>query len=146
MRGLLAAMLMVLGLAGSASAAAAADAAAPTVDDAASIRTVIEQQMAAFRRDDGVAAFGYASPEIQAMFGSPDNFMAMVRSGYAAVYRPRHVEFRDLASRDGETVQPVLVIGPDGVPVLALYKMQRQADGSWRIDGCTLAALSDKAA
>jgi hypothetical protein len=139
-------MLMVLGLAGSASAAAAADAAAPTVDDAASIRTVIEQQMAAFRRDDGVAAFGYASPEIQAMFGSPDNFMAMVRSGYAAVYRPRHVEFRDLASRDGETVQPVLVIGPDGVPVLALYKMQRQADGSWRIDGCTLAALSDKAA
>ena len=38
------------------------------------------------------------------------------------------------------------LIGPDGVPVLALYKMQLQADGTWRIDGCSLAALSDKAA
>jgi hypothetical protein len=30
------------------------------------------------------------------------------------------------------------VIGPDGQPALALYAMERQPDGSWRIAGCTL--------
>ena len=137
-----AAFLVMLGLAGPALAGPAA----PTAADAAAIRTVIERQIEAFRQDDGGEAFGYASPDIQAMFGSPDNFMAMVRTAYGAVYRPRHVEFKDLTWRGGQIVQPVLLIGPDGVPVLALYKMQLQADGTWRIDGCSLAALSDKAA
>ena len=33
--------------------------------DRAAIRTIIESQMAAFRRDDGAAAFGFATPNIQ---------------------------------------------------------------------------------
>ena len=57
--------------------------------DRNAIRQVIENQLAAFQRDDGSEAFSYASPGIQRRFGTPDNFMAMVRSGYAAVYRPR---------------------------------------------------------
>jgi hypothetical protein len=143
MRHWIAALLLLFGLAGT---AAAADAALPDAAEQAAIRGVIEQQIDAFRRDDGDGAFGHASPGIQAMFGTPENFMAMVRSGYPSVYRPRHLEFRDLEWRNGRLVQPVLVIGPDGVPVLALYAMERQSDGNWRIDGCALAAIADKAA
>ena len=50
--------------------------------DRDTIRGVIQGQVDAFRRDDGGAAFGYASPEIQEMFGTPDIFMDMVRQGY----------------------------------------------------------------
>jgi hypothetical protein len=108
--------------------------------DRSAIRDVIERQIEAFRRDDGAAAFGYASPSIQGMFGSPDTFMDMVRQGYRPVYRPRAVEFREIVTLQGMPTQKVHVIGPDGRPVTAFYPMSRQADGSWRIEGCYLQA------
>ena len=57
--------------------------------DRAAIRQVIEGQLDAFRRDDGVAAFSFASPSIRRMFETPDIFMDMVLRGYQEVYRPR---------------------------------------------------------
>ncbi|MFQ5914847.1 MAG: DUF4864 domain-containing protein [Nitrospinota bacterium] len=106
--------------------------------DRAAIRAVIEDQMAAFQRDDGGAAFSHASPAIQAQFGTPENFMRMVRQGYQPVYRPRQVEFLDLVVARGELVQRVFVVGPDGLDVIALYLMQRQLEGQWKINGCVL--------
>ena len=114
--------------------------------DRAAIRHVIEGQLDAFRRDDGVAAFSFASPSIRRMFKTPDIFMDMVRRGYQAVYRPRSLEFRDLEEAEGKIVQPVFVVGPDNVAVMALYVMQRQPDGAWLIDGCYLVPARDKAA
>jgi hypothetical protein len=112
--------------------------------DHAAIRGVIAGQMAAFRRDDGAAAFAFASPGIQRIFGNPDNFMAMVRGGFQPVYRPRDVAFRELLRLGDTLIQPVEVIGPDGVAQLALYAMEQQADGSWRIAGCELVAMPDR--
>ena len=101
---------------------------------------MIEAQLKAFQADDGAQAFSYASPAIQSIFKDPDNtFMSMVRAGYQPVYRPREVEFRDLVPVQGRLTQRVLVVGPDGVPLVAQYVMERrQPDGSWRIDGCAL--------
>lgn len=115
-----------------------ATAAEPAAADAAAVRAVIEAQLRAFQADDGAAAFSFAAPAIQAMFGDPATFMAMVRDGYRPVYRPREVEFRDLTTSGANLVQRVLFVGPDGVPVIARYTMQRQPDGSWRIGGCAL--------
>jgi hypothetical protein len=114
---------------------------APASADAAekpAIVAVIQGQLDAFRRDDADAAFGYASPMIQGMFGSPTTFIGMVRQGYPPVYRPRGVDFLDLAVVDGRLTQRVLLVGPDGAAVVALYFMERQPDGAWRIDGCVL--------
>lgn len=47
---------------------------------------------------------------------------------------------------EGKTIQPVLVLGPDNVTVMALYVMERQADGAWLMDGCYLVPTGDKAA
>lgn len=112
--------------------------------DRSAIRAVVADQLAAFQRDDGAAAFALASPHIREQFGSVENFMEMVRTGYQPVYRPRQVAFGDITIADGEIVQRVLLVGPDGVPVIALYTMERQQDGSWRIAGCTLAKSTDK--
>lgn len=108
--------------------------------DQTAIREVIERQVEAFRRDDGDAAFGYASPNIRGMFGTPELFMDMVRQGYRPVYRPQVFEFREIVTLQGMVTQKVHVIGPDGRPVTAFYPMAQQPDGSWRIEGCILQA------
>jgi hypothetical protein len=108
--------------------------------DRQAIRAVIERQLDAFLRDDGMAAFSYATPNIQGIFESPENFMSMVKNGYQPVYRPQAVTFRDIIDLHGAPAQRVLVVGPDGVPVIAVYPMQRMPDGSWLINGCYLLA------
>ncbi len=108
--------------------------------DRTAIRETIQAQVDAFRRDDGEAAFGFASPNIQGLFGSPTVFMDMVRRSYQPVYRPRALAFGDVVILNGRPTQLVEVIGPDGRPVVALYPMARLPDGSWRIDGCYLEA------
>jgi hypothetical protein len=107
-------------------------------DDRLAIRAVITDQFAAFQRDDGAAAFAQATPSIQGLFQSPDVFMRMVREAYQPVYWPRQVEFREVVDFRGAPAQRVFLVGPDGVPVIALYPMERQPDGTWRINGCYL--------
>jgi len=115
-----------------------AQSAAPGGAAFAGVTDVIEGQIAAFARDDADAAFAFASPDIRRTFMTADRFMEMVRSGFRPVYRPRSYSFGAPALVGGTPVQPVRVIGPDGRGVVALYRMQRQADGSWRIAGVTL--------
>ncbi len=138
---LFAAMLCLCGFA---AALAQGDPTPPDPTDAAAIRAVIEHQLAAFQRDDAAAAFSDASPGIQAKFGTPDTFMDMVRTGYQPVYRPRETEFRELVAGPEGLVQKVLFVGPDGRPVLAMYSMEREDDGSWRISGCVLLEPTDQ--
>lgn len=117
---------------------ARAQSAAPEAAAFAGITDVIEGQIAAFANDDGDSAFAFASPDIRRRLGTAERFMTMVRSGFQPVYRPRSYSFGDPAFIDGIPVQPVRVIGPDGRGVVALYRMERQPDGSWRIAGVTL--------
>jgi len=102
------------------------------------IAGVIGAQMDAFRHDDGEKAFSYAAPSIRGMFQTPQTFMAMVRGGYPAVYRPREVEFLEPRPDGADILQPVRVTGPDGESVIAIYRMRRQADGSWKIAGVNI--------
>lgn len=121
--------------------AAPASAQAPDDADRQAIRATIDGQIDAFRNDDGARAFSYAAPELQTMLGGVDAFMRMVRGGYAPVYRPRRYEFREVKTADGVVTQQVHVVGPDGTARMALYFMERQPDGSWRISGCVLLDL-----
>ena len=112
--------------------------------DRDAIRQVIESQLAAFQRDDAAGAFAFASPKIQEMFGDPATFMTMVRTGYEPVYRPRRFEFLDLRSVQGQPAQEIFFVGPDGREVIAVYVMEQQPDGSWRIDGVYLVRPQDQ--
>ncbi|MFO1081261.1 MAG: DUF4864 domain-containing protein [Reyranellaceae bacterium] len=134
--------LLGLFLAVAATLAQAPPAAAQDVSaaDRQAFRQLIESQIEAFRRDDGEAAFGVASPAIRQMFGTSEIFMDMVRQGYQPVYRPRSVEFGEIVSLNGQPAQKVHLVAPDGRPVTAVYPMTRLPDGTWRIDGCYLEA------
>ncbi len=111
--------------------------------DQAAISQAIKAQLAALEHDDAARAFFYVSPLLQNKFGTAENFLDMVKTVYPAVYHPRDVQFRELEATYDGPVQKVFFFGPDGEPVLGLYFMQQQSDGSWKINGCELTPAPD---
>ncbi len=109
--------------------------------DAKAVREVIEAQLDAFRKDDAATAFSLATPGIRETFGTPENFMSMVKGAYAVVYRPANVAFEPPVLFDGQVVQPVRMTDAQGRAWIAIYPMQRQPDGTWRTNGCQLARV-----
>jgi hypothetical protein len=106
--------------------------------DRAAMRDIISGQIAAFQADDGARAYSFASPMIQSVYPTPDQFMAMVRGGYQPVYRPRSFTFGETSDTANGPLQKVYITGPDGASYVAVYTFQRQPDGSWKINGCTI--------
>lgn len=107
-------------------------------DDVASAQGVIRAQAQAFSRDDAAAAYSYAAPAIRKLFPRPDVFMAMVQRSYAPVYRHRSFEFGEARTEGGLVAQRVHIIDANGEAWEALYTLEQQDDGSFRITGCTL--------
>jgi len=120
--------------------ASAQDAVPPA--DARAVRAVIEAQLDAFRHDDAARAFALSTPGVRETFRSAENFLAMVRTSYAVVYRPKSVIFETPQLIDDQVIQPVRLTDADGRGWIAVYPMQRQPDGSWRTNGCQLARLA----
>jgi ketosteroid isomerase-like protein len=135
MRGLT--VLMLASLAASSPAFAQDDAALNSADSAGVQQTILGQ-IDAFRHDDAARAFAFAAPVTQQRFGDPNVFLDMVRRAYQPVYNPHGIDFTKLSTQDGAIVQSVELIGPDGAAYTALYTMEREADGSWRIIACML--------
>jgi hypothetical protein len=106
--------------------------------DLVEIRTVISRQIDAFRRDDAQGAFALVSPGVQHSFGTPERFLQVVRNAYRAVYRPANLSFLDLVVVGGDVVQQIHVTDHAGGLWVAYFSMQRQRDGSWRMNGCQL--------
>ncbi len=129
--------LVVLMVIGSAPIALADDTAASAA------RQTIEGQLKAFLGGDDQSAYAYAGPNIRQMFPTPDSFMAMVRNGYAPVHRPRNYAFGKFeALAPGRVAQSVFVLGPDGKDYEALYVLDLQDDGVYRIVSVSLRAAN----
>jgi hypothetical protein len=132
MKSVLAALLAAL------ACIAQAEAGTVSAADAHEIRGVIERQIEAFRRDDAPGAFALVSPGVRRAFGTPERFLDTVRLAYRAVYRPARFAFLDLVAMGDEVVQPLQITDRHGGVWVAYYAMQRQADGSWKTNGCHL--------
>ncbi|MCA1498686.1 MULTISPECIES: DUF4864 domain-containing protein [unclassified Bradyrhizobium] len=106
--------------------------------DVAAAQSVIRAQEQAFVRDDATAAYSYAAPAIKEIFPAPDIFMSMVQNGYAPVYRHKSFEFGESKSDGGWIAQRVHIIDANGEAWEALYTLEQQGDGSYKITGCSL--------
>jgi hypothetical protein len=107
-------------------------------DDVAAAQNVIRSQEQAFARDDAAAAWSHASPALQEIFQRPEIFMQMVQQGYAPVYRHRSFEFGEAKVAGGQIAQRVHIVDENGEAWEALYTLEQQPDGSFRITGCSL--------
>ena len=87
MRKLIQLLVLWVGLAGLAFGPASAGAAV-TAAQAKQVQLLVRAQLDAFASDDAPRAFSYAATSIQKMFGTPDQFLEMVRASYPVGYRP----------------------------------------------------------
>ncbi|PDT85695.1 DUF4864 domain-containing protein [Bradyrhizobium sp. Y36] len=126
----IAALLVAISLVFSSTAALA--------DDIAAAQDVIRAQEQAFVRGDANAAYSHAAPSIREIFPAPDVFMSMVQSGYPPVFRHRSFEFGESKVEGGWIAQRVHIIDANGEAWIALYTLEQQADGSYKITGCSL--------
>ena len=118
--------------------AAASHAALPAAEWDA-IQKSIGEQLDALRAGDAARAYAFASAGIQAQFHDAPTFLRMVQDSYAPLLDARHAEFLEGAVIDGRTIQPLRLVMSDEKVLVALYEMQRDATGRWRIAGCALA-------
>jgi hypothetical protein len=101
----------------------------------------IDGQMKAFSRNDGVAAYSFAAPNIKRIFPTVETFMDMVTGGYGPVHGPRNYAFGKVQEMSATSiVQQVLIVGPDGKDYEAIYTLELQPDGTYRITGVSLRA------
>lgn len=105
----------------------------PAKADEADMRAVISSQIEAFQADDFETAFGFASPMIQGIFGTPDNFGTMVREGYPMVWRPAEVQFLGTEMVHGQLWQNVMIRDAEGRVHVLGYQMITGEDG-WKVN------------
>ena len=107
-------------------------------DDVASAQGVIRAQEQAFSRNDAAAAYSYASPAIKKLFPQADVFMSMVQNSYTPVWRHKSFEFGEARVEGNWVAQRVHIVDADGEAWEALYTLEQDADGSFKITGCSL--------
>lgn len=116
--------------------------AAPALADDAGTQAAqssIEAQLKAFIADDNATAYSYAAPNVKRVFPTLDIFMGMVSGGYKPVQKPQSYSFGRTEWTSSTTVaQEVLLVGPDGKDYVALYTLELQSDGVYRITGVSL--------
>ncbi len=109
----------------------------PAAAQDAPIRATIEHQLQAFQADDFATAFTYASPNIKAIFGTPENFGRMVSEGYPMVHRPAAVKMLELREVAGGLWQRVMITDQSGRTHLLDYQMI-EAENGWQINAVHL--------
>ncbi len=130
MRQFLLAIAVTVGLVGSAKA------------QNAEIEATIGSQIEAFLADDFGRAFSYASPNIRSIFGTPENFGAMVRGGYPMVWRPKDVRYLELREEGVGLWQQVMITDGKGRVHVLDYQMI-QVENAWKINAVKLLQSSD---
>ena len=120
----------------------AAALALPAAAQEGPIQQTIQNQLQAFQADDFAQAFSYASPTIKGLFGTPENFGAMVRNGYPMVYRPAEVEMQELREVAGNLWQRVRILDQSGRAHLLDYMMVETPEG-WQINAVQILPATD---
>ncbi|MGB1311319.1 MAG: DUF4864 domain-containing protein [Leucothrix sp.] len=109
----------------------------------AAITAVVTDQIDAFSKDDSKRAFSHASPMIKAGIRSHERFLMMVKRSYGMIYRPSSHEMQEVKSIEGKLYQVVLFVDQDRNRFKIFYEMQKQDDGSWKINGVTPFVATD---
>lgn len=101
----------------------------------------ITGQLRAFRANDNASAYSFAAPNVKRIFPTLDTFMGMVSGAYKPVHKPQSFSFgKSQQVSPTAIVQQVIIVGADGKDYEAVYTLELQPDGVWRITGVSLRA------
>ena len=106
------------------------------------VQATINGQFLAFLEGDVSRAFAYASSSIRSMFGTAQNFGAMVQRSYPMVWRPAGVTFLEhKETRLGRT-QDVKIFDAAGTAHYLRYFVTQTPSG-WKISGVQFLNITD---
>lgn len=106
-----------------------------------SAQKTIDSQLRAFQQDNGALAYSFAAPNITRMYPTAEAFIGMVTKGYPPVRKPQSFAFgKSQETGPTSVVQQVMIVGPDGKDYEAVYMLELQPDGVYRIISCSLRA------
>ncbi|MGF7006907.1 DUF4864 domain-containing protein [Aminobacter sp. BE322] len=101
----------------------------------------ISAQIEAFRTGEDAAAYSFAAPNVKRIFPTLETFMGMVSGGYKPVHHAQSFDFGKFREMSPTSIiQQVMIVGPDGKDYEAVYTLELQPDGVWRITGVSLRA------
>ena len=104
-------------------------------------QSAIDGQLRAFRAGDNEGAYSYAAPNVKRIFPTLDIFMNMVTGAYKPVHKPRNYAFGKVQELSPTSIiQQVMIVGEDGKDYEAVYTLELQPDGKFRITGVSLRA------
>jgi hypothetical protein len=106
--------------------------------DAKNIQAVVNSHLKALAEDDAPRAFASATSETREQLGTPENFLNLIKQEYSPIYHSRQAVFMPAELINGQTIQVVRVTGADNRIWVALFRMERDEDESWKIAGCEL--------
>jgi len=106
------------------------------------IEDTISQQLQAFNERDIEGAWQFASPTIQGIFRTPDNFARMVQNGYPMVWDNSDARFLDQQQVGSGVRQEVLIRGPDEAFYILDYLMIETPSG-WLINSVQVIPAPD---
>ncbi|WP_245820386.1 DUF4864 domain-containing protein [Flavimaricola marinus] len=113
-----------------------------TAQDRGAIEDTIGSQLEAFNNRDIEGAWQYASPMIQGMFGTPQNFGMMVQQGYPMVWDNSDVRYLELREISGRLWQKVMLRDERGGLHVLDYQMI-ETDAGWQINGVSILPAPD---
>lgn len=102
------------------------------------VKNIIESQLKAFRKSDPAAAYKFASESAKLKYGSAKSFFIMMRSACHAL--PDHVSYSFMERRevDGKILQKIEFLNTDGSASTGFYRLTKNADGAYAVDGCLM--------
>lgn len=105
---------------------------------------VVEGQIKAFHQRQHEEAFQYAAPALRIVFRDVENFIRMVKRGYNPIYAAQNWSFGRSRIESKTIYNEVLISGPNNGEWTALYSLQKQTDGKWKIVGVQLLKSTGK--
>lgn len=102
------------------------------------IRGLIEKQLKAFRHGDPAAVYRFASDEARSKYHTAGKFFMMMRDSCNAL--PFHVSYSFMERSDigGKALQKIEFLNSDGSTSTGFYRLVKNADGKWAVDGCLM--------
>lgn len=96
------------------------------------VRSVIERQIDAVRKQDANSAFAVVAPKLKQQFANGKTYLNVIKAQFPAIADARLVAFGDLRETSFGTAQLVTISDARGEPWVAFFLMD-QDKGEWRI-------------
>lgn len=129
-------LILLAGLALPLSSAAAVD--EVSQEDQLAIKAVVASQLEALAADNADAAFALATADTRSRLRNSDTFLQIIKQQFTPIYRHQRALFSAPEVIAGRMVQIVRLTDSESSVWLAIYQMQKESDGQWKIAGCRL--------